>query len=516
MPALLRSACAALLIAACGGEPPLRAAAAPGEAQGLSFELDFLDAAQDEPERWEARLVERNGRGSFRTWSWQVLQPGPWPRLVYPRTEHEPDSDFAAQVELRLRERDWFARAPVSSTRGDRSGPVRLELVQYAGFGGVLLDVEGQAVADAQLWLWQATGSEVPLLYDGLRAAWSDEQGRFQYSARLEPGSYHLRVLSEGRADVQLDVELESGEIEGYELRLAGVEATEQLAVAIVGGDPSAPPEVIVSLRSLDDNAVRRTLHTRQEATRQGFVEVVGSGCAMLFAELPAGRYEVAAFGVDGWRYAPALVEIELPFDAEGLSLVTLGAAPRELHLRVRDERGEPLARPWLRLAGERWWFPEASLVRDGESSGRIAAGAAADRWMVFAEGYRPAHGSLAEPGDEPVEAVLRPGWGCELLLRDASAGLPRPDLDSWQQAAWIFQAQPLGGVTVLADGVPIGRSDATGRVRLALDAAPRRLEFDKPGWRVLDARAAGGEGGGEAAALARAGAAVLWFRPAE
>jgi hypothetical protein len=515
---------ATVAIPGCRREAPVRAGAAPDDVQlrsepGPSYELDFLELAAEEPERWEGRVVERNEHGTYRTWSWQVLRPGMYPRLAYLAPEQPEAGDFSAVVEVRQRGKDWFGRAPVPATRGDHTSPVSMQLVQYAGFGGILSDPGGEVVARAQISLTQESGSETPRFYEGPRFAWSDAQGRFQFPLDVEPGGYHLSVLSEGRDEVRLHLELESGTLEGYELRLEAVSAEEQLAVALVGREGSQPPQALVSLRSHDGGNVRRVLHTRQASTARDFVELAGTGCAMLFNELPAGRYEAAVFGVDGRRYEPSSVELELPFDAEGLAFVEVGERPRELRFDVRTTEEDNLASSRLRLAGERWWFPEPAEVLAGESIGRVASGGGATRWVIFAEGYRPLHGSLSElralDDDRwrPVEVELQRGWGAELLLRDASAGLPRPDLDSWQRAGFAFQAAPVAGVSVLADGIEIGASDASGRVVLSLASVPQGLEFRKQGWRILDARAAGGEGGDELQALGRAGGAVLWMR---
>ncbi len=50
-----------------------------------------------------------------------------------------------------------------------------------------------------------------------------------------------------------------------------------------------------------------------------------------------------------------------------------------------------------------------------------------------------------------------------------------------------------------------------------AFDAAPRRLEFAKSGWRILDERSAGRDASGdEIEALTRLGTAALWLRRVE
>ena len=509
---------------ACGGEPRTSAASGGERASveaGPSYALDFLDLAAEQPERWEGRLVERDGQGRFRTWGWRVLGPGELPRLAYPVAEQPVDDRYAAWVEVRQRGKDWFARAPVSATRGDRAEPVELSLVQYAGFGGRLVDEEGAPVVGAQLTLVQERAGEAPLLYDGPRSTWSGADGIFRFPLSLEPGGYHLRVRSEGRAEVQLDLELEGGEVEGYELRLAGAAAGEELAVALVGED--GPPQAVVALHSLDGQGVRRALHTEQSSTEHGFVELVGSGCAMLFAALPPGRYEASIFGLDGRRYEPSTVELELPFDAEGLVFVAVGAAPRELRFELAGAGQQaPPAAARVRITGLGWWFPEAGALAWGEALGRLAQGGGARDWTVFAPGHRPAHGRIDElrAADEqrwePLGVELEPGWGCELLFRDGDPGLPPPSLDSLSLAAFVRGAPPVAGVEVWIDGERAAVSDAAGRVRLARESMPRELEFRKAGWRAFDARAAGGEGGGEAAVLDQVGGAVLWFGRAE
>lgn|GEM_PF-3577964 len=460
---------------------------------GPSFTLDFLEQAAEEPERWEARLVELGPGVRRRPWSWRVLRAGDPPRLRYPRLEHAPEEAWRPFVELRLRQKDWFARAPVDRALGQHPEPLPLELVQGSVYGGRLVDEGGRPVASAQLDLRPLGGGPLPLLDDRPRLAWSDAQGRFELGGPeqggyLEPGVHHLVVRSEGRETLRLDLELEAGDRSGHELRLREVAAELSLPVAVRGPEGGPPPEVLVALDGLD-LPLRRALHTRATDPALGLVRRAGLGWAMLFEDLPAGRYRVEVLGLDGRPYEPRSVEVRLPGDEGAAFAQVAGPAPRVLRFEPRAA-GETAQPPeyFLRLAGEGWWSPEATRVRRGHGMGSVVPGAGIDRWRVWVAGCLPRWGridELAEPGGEALALELEAGWGAELLVLDASRGLPSPELDSWSLTAFAHQAAPVEGALVIADGRLVGQSDAAGRVRLELDALPERLEVWKDGWRA-------------------------------
>lgn len=490
---------------------------------GPSFELEFLEEASLEPERWEARLIERNERGGMRPWSWQVLRTGNLPRLRYLDREWPLDEEWRVFVELRLRNKDWFARAPVESSAGDRGRALVLDLVQYAAFSGRIIDGQGAVQAGVQVSLHAQSGSETPLFDRQPWVTWSALDGGFAFPPQIEPGHYHLQIDSEWRETVQLELDLEGGHRPGYEVILEEVEASAEMPVAIVGSGEGSLPEVILSLVSLDDESVRRCLHTRLKSPMKGFIEAGGVGHGMLFQQLREGRYELSIFPVDGRRYEPTRIEVQLPLQIEGVLFVEVNAErPRRVGFDVRDAQTELVLPEYLlRVFGDDWWFPEASRVAKGGQFSQLVTDGLANRWMLWAEGYQPAYGSwndleAAAPEDSQDESRiavgLSPGWGAELVLRDGGAGLPSARLDSWQAVALVHQAQPVEGVLVIADGRLVGQSDRDGRVRLELDSVPRELELFKEGWRALGARASGGNGVQRMDVLNEKRSAVVWM----
>lgn len=487
-------------------------------AAGPTYALEFLSHASDEPTRWEARLIERGESDRLRAWSWQVLRPGDPPRLRYLSVEHPPREEWTPFVEVRLRGKDWFARARVENTRGERLRPLELDLVQYSGFGGLLLDALGLPVDGAQITLKQVTGSETPRFNDRPRVAWSDGDGLFEFPLDLEPGGYHMLVQSEGRGDLRLDLEIDSGRVDGYEVRLSEVSAEEQLAVAIVGSGDDGSPAAIVSLRSTDGGNVRRSLHTGMRGSAHGFVEAAGLGHAMLFSDLPPGAYELSIFSLDGRRYEPSTTLVELPLQEQGVAFVQAdGDSVRELSFAVRSRGAEEeLGFYGLRISAERWWYPGASRLARGAAGGSLAVDIPDAWWMVWSDGHRPAYGRLSElegeRGPALMEVELEPGWGAEFVMRDAGGGVPRPGFDAWQHAAFVHQATPIEGILVVADGRVVARSDALGRARIALDSRPAELEFRKAGWRALGPQSSGGDGVADLERLDSSRTAAVWF----
>ncbi|MFT7668916.1 MAG: hypothetical protein ACI8X5_001616 [Planctomycetota bacterium] len=485
---------------------------------GPSYSLDFLSHASDEPARWEARLIEVGSGDRKRAWAWQVLRPGDPPLLRYASPRYPPQEEWKPFVEVRQRGKDWFGRARVEGNQGGRTKPLKLKLIQYASFGGILIDANGRPIDEAQVDLLLAKGTQIPAFYDDPQTAWSDVDGVFGYPAILEPGHYHMTVRSEGRENSVLDVEIIRGNTGGFEFRLDAVIAHEQIPVALLGPDEGPLPAAIVSLRSLGSKyPVRRSLHTKMGFVPHGFVEQSGIGYGMLFADLIPGRYELSIFGLDGIRYVPESLVVELPLDLEGISFLQVNNdPPRELHFAVLPKDGEnELAFHSVRISSKDWWYPSSTRVEQGVASGSVALDSPAGEWMVWAPGYQPKYGNLAQldatqSGPAVIDVELSKGWGAEIIVRDATEGVPRPNFDAWQLAAYAHQANPIEGVLVIAEGTVVGHTNAAGRARISMDAKPGDLMLYREGWRVM------GAGGGleDMDILDRERGAVIWMEP--
>lgn len=489
-------------------------------APGPSYSLAFLEEAAAEPARWEARVVERASNGTFRPWSWQVLLPGDPPRLRYLEVERVHDAARTAFVEVRLRYKDWFARAAVPSTRGDHGAPIGLTLVQYGSFGGIVRDTNGEPLRELEVRLYPETGSETPRVYLGPVLTRTDGEGAFRFDG-VEPGHHDLHLRPEGRPEVHVHVDVEGGHADGNVYEVAALDGLVDLPLAIVGsGEEGDTPEVVVSLRSLDDSTVRRSLHTRMQNGWLAQAERVGLGVAGIFAGLSPARYELGVFGLDGRRYEPASIVVDADALGDG---VAFQLAPIEPLFEWRPEvraagGGAPLERYDLHLSAPQWWFPRGREITAGETAAWLGPNVPASSWRLWHEGFRPSWGSSAAwstAEDLPAVLELEPGWGCELVFRDAStARLPLPREDSWLRAALVHAARPLADVELFADGERLGRSDEYGRFRLQLDGAPMRLELRLEGWRALDPWLTGDVDREDPRALEREGSAVVWFEP--
>ncbi|MCB9915334.1 MAG: hypothetical protein H6828_09315 [Planctomycetes bacterium] len=452
-----------------------------------------LGRAGSSPERWEARLVERDAAGRDRAWSWRRLVPGELPLLRYPTREFAPDPAWHARVEVRLVEGDWFGRAPVRSTAGVAPLEVPVRLVQYAAFGGLVQDAAGRAVVGARVRVRQESGDALPLYAAPWREQVTDADGSFAFDQQLEPGQYHLRLLSEGRAPVDLDVALEEGGLEGYVLEVREVDATHAL-VGEVRPHGAAAPALILGLRSAD-GSVERVLHPLQDPARaraSGAVVTSDGALRFRFEALPAGRYELVLFALDGLPYAPSAQTVEVPGDPLVIAAVAAGT-PEVFAFDVRGaEGGPPIEHYHALFRAPGWWTPGAHGLAPGQPVAALAPDAPVT-WMAWAHGYRPAYGDAGAfapdeaGGPRRAALVLEPGWGAELYLREAGpAGAP-DDADAYEQIALARLRPPVPGVEVWADGALAGTSDAAGLVRLSLAAKPARLELRKPGWRALD-----------------------------
>jgi hypothetical protein len=73
-----------------------------------------------------------------------------------------------------------------------------------------------------------------------------------------------------------------------------------------------------------------------------------------------------------------------------------------------------------------------------------------------------------ADRAAPPRDVALTAGWGTLLVVRRPEPGTP---------------GTPLAGVQVLADGNPLGSTDANGLLLLALAAKPERLELRHAQW---------------------------------
>jgi hypothetical protein len=457
---------------------------------GPSYSLDFLVNAPTHAERWQARLVERDGEGGERVWSWQVLRTGTFPMLRYHSVEHEPDPRFRPRIELRQDGGDWFSRAPVTRTVGIAEHPIDMELVQYAAFGGSVVDAEDRPLADIAITLGQLSGDLLPMVSAALVTTYTSRGGDFFFEEGVEPGRYHLQVWRGDRLEVNFAIDIGVEGNDGYRVRLPAMPIAGAIHGILRGSGGAAPPSAILSLRSIPDGTVRRWLHAMETDPRWGSMTREEDRTTFFFDDLPPGRFELSLFPLDGASYRPTSMEVSAPLSNVVFERIDSGS-PVTWFFDVRDaESGEVLEefRVVYRTAG--WWNPEGLLL----NAGAVAAQLPSDTpttWIIYQPGYLPRYGSFAEgPRDLEARTIrleLERGWGAELFLRDAQGGGDRPELDTWTTMARVHQAPPVAGVEIRADGVSLGKSDEQGVFRVELEAEPDRLEIGGAEWKAID-----------------------------
>ena len=484
---------------------------------GPGYRLKFMTVPVRNPQRWKARLVERDAEGEERPWSWQTLRRGDLPWLRYPTVEFEPDPLYRARIELRLAGADRYSRAAVTRTTGVAEEPVVMELAQYAAFGGQVIDATGRPVVDAKISLFQLSGSALPVVATDWQSVYTLRSGAFFFEEGVEPGRYHLLVESAGRENVNLDLPIEEEGTSAYRIRLPEVPIAGVLSGVLRGGEAGAPPMALFSLRSIDGGGVRRWLHPLEKDPLWGNLTPEDGRLTFFFEDVPAGRLELSLFPLDGRAWEPRTVELDAP--AEGLAFTCDDAAPQvTYHFEVHDAAtGEPLEEFRAIFRAEGWWNPEGLLLAPGVPAAMVSPDSSFT-WMVYQPGYRPRYGALPREVEGDVLSIpleLEPGWGAELWLRDARGGGDRPELDTWTTMARVHQAPPVSGEEIRADGVALGQSDANGVFRVSLDAEPRALEIGGAQWTVLDStffadRRIVSKDSGEYRSV------VLWLRPVE
>ncbi len=484
---------------------------------GPSIALRFGEAAGVAPERFEARLVERGPGGEDREWSWRRLVAGELPMLRYTSVEFPPSPAFHARVELRLVAGDWFGRAPVRSTSSVEVQEVPVRLVQYAAFGGVVVDEEGVAVPEALVLLRQEAGDALPAYARGWRRARAGVGGAFLFAQELEPGRYHVRVLAEGRSPIDFDLKIEEGGLSGYEIRIPALAAEAALTGVVRALRPGGQPAVVLSLWS-EDRSVERVLHALQKpsALERDALGVSEEGDLYFsFTQLPAGSYELAAFALDGRSYSLEPVAFDLPGEPIELEPVPVSSTKLVAFDVEPAGEGPSLESYEVVFRSRDWWNPEGHRLAPGSPLAALPRESSVT-WMLGAPGFRPVYGSRAsfEPGvgpDAPDRAsvALHPGWGVELWLKEAGPrGVPEAS-NTFDEMAIVRARRGLAGVRVLADGVQVGVSDERGVVRLTLAQEPELLEFEVAGFAPLESESYA-RGRLFGAALSR----VVWFEP--
>ena len=390
---------------------------------------------------------------------------------------------------------EWSGAVEVPTLDESPAEVLRIEVSRLAVLKGrVAFEDGGTPELTAQLAPVPVRG---PGAHDGptIDLPWSfdaADRGAFRFDG-LVPGEYHLGLVLADRLPLFRRVDVTPGVVDLGVLHVPGSAGDAVVAGTIRSESGRAALSVFLQLEALDGSGWARTWWDGEvpellRAYYQVGGGTVGSGTEkeFLFAQVPAGHYRLRAAGWDGYRYAPEEIVVEAP--VRDLEIVRLDASPDfGFGFHVRDARtGAPIEEYRARFHTRHWGKEPSHTWRSGEVVGRIVADGTF-AWDVFAPGYVPQWGfadAFAGVGDPRfVTLDLEPGWGVELQVRDGRD--PRRYMPRSRAFLSLTPplARPLVGVRVLADGVEVGRTDAHGRVRIALPAEPRRLELEAEGW---------------------------------
>jgi RNA polymerase sigma-70 factor (ECF subfamily) len=186
-----------------------------------------------------------------------------------------------------------------------------------------------------------------------------------------------------------------------------------------------------------------------------------------VFADVPPGDYRLVPLAYDGRRYEPESVHVAPP--ETGIVFEARGPCPV---LEMRWPEGLESGESYARVRG-RWLMGAEGFAR-----------AEVERWLVLAQGHRPATGEPPEGG--ALVPRLEPGWGHAFLFVEAGAD---PDFVGGSGIA----GRPLAGIEVRADGRRVATSDGSGLALVSLAAEPGSLAFHGPGWLAQSRNDGGG-----------------------
>jgi hypothetical protein len=394
--------------------------------------------------------TRRFPRGPVRAW---VSEPDS--RALLGRHEAQFDPEDA---------REWLVPVPPAP---ELEGP-------GTALHGLVVDLDGRAVEGATVKLF-------PLGAPGKVDCGSSTSASGEFDLQeLEAGPHRLLVQGRFVSSAPLDLALVEGQNDAGRILLPAAPPAGALRGRLLCEDGRGDPFAALLLRELDSG---KQLAVPSDWT---FFSEDDGITSFEIPDLPGGQYELAVVPLDGREYEPPFLRASPP--ADGLEFRARVALPRANRLRVRDAESGAELQGFVMLGRIRGQWTPRDLGPKGMLPGSF------DRWVVYAEGHRPARGDFAgaaevevtgEDGAEvhEVEVSLERGHGLAVLFRDiASDRLLAPEFEDLLGAA-------LEGVTVLADGEPLARSDEEGLAVLDLPREGAQLSFERPGWRVVGER---------------------------
>jgi len=359
----------------------------------------------------------------------------PWVRFSAIATE-EPRVE---RLVVRSTDGCWRGSSEFRQAYG-RSGTVAVELAALSGLD-VHVKRAGQNLPQALVTIERMDGRKEDKRSndDGL-AAWS-----FQPASVVQVRVRHLACVEQ-----RMEATLVAGERTQLELDLAELPIVGGIAGSLRSDSGTYAQRVTVRLRSetAPELSLWRTSRTEQPYS---------------FADLPAGNYTVEIEESDPYEWSPRKRKV-LPGDTKADFRVRDAVAKADYSFEPRSRgSGEVLRRFHLVLdthEGQRslWARPRQTVLEDWPVDKPF-------RWRIDADQHAPERGDSAQSqpvagtrDDRLLQVDLRFGWG------------------EWVRVVSSRRNAPIAEAVVLADGVEVGKTDASGWFKLYRRDPPQTL----------------------------------------
>lgn len=408
----------------------------------------------------QAVLARRGGtdlaRGPRRAHQTAALHEVPGePGIFWCRFRAEPlRSEAGCTLHLGTNDGLWHGSTPVPNLVGVAAAPVAVVLESTGVVRGVVRDSTGAPCSGLEVVVARIDAERVDA-----SVAFTDREGRFAI-VHVPPGPASMEVNGERIEPWRRPVDVSAGRVIEQDVtvvtrRNGGViEGT----VTTDSGVPFTCCTVI--LKSRADTSVWRNAGLEWRV-------VDGRSVAQWsFADVPLVECDVVLETFLPCGGSPRVVQVTPP--AAHIGFRVHDRLPMQsVDLRVVDGEGRALRGWTLFLRGESGWQSRV----DGDADVRtveVPVGQAFG-WRLTGERFRTAMGRVVPRGDArtDVRIVAAPGFSAVVSALDITNYYPAP------------------GITVFADALPLGATDAEGELVVDLPRAPLALSLDTNVFRV-------------------------------